>query len=308
MSYTRLPYGRSSYGFAEFIVDTIDDIATLPTDCKPGSTAIVTDDGVEYILNNKRQWVIKATGGSGGGTVTQAQINAAVETALANKDLVTTAELENQISNSSVVSDLSDRLDTQEKLNEQQQTTLNNLEPNSLEFDPADADKILWINSNGEIEPRTLSAASGLVVTTTTGEQVYTVESNTGRDAEDNSLLYECTAQAWQSFSIQDGETVQFTWNRQSQTVQVAADGDDFILGDPTGTNPWVRMTHRQDLGLNKLIAKVYQPTPGSIKDFTLKIKTGVPQTLDSLTLRSNGFTYRIYVDNNGSLQVQRVQ
>lgn len=55
----------------KFIVDFASDVATLPTDCAPGSTAFVIENSSHYMLNNYKQWVkvILNTGGgtSGGG-------------------------------------------------------------------------------------------------------------------------------------------------------------------------------------------------------------------------------------------------
>ena len=297
MSYTRLPYGRSSYGFAEFIVDTSDEIKTLPTACTPGSKAIVTDEGLEYILNNKHQWVIyQSSTGTGGEGMTQAQLNAAIESVLSNKNLVTATDL----------ADLESRVTAQETANESQQTQIDNLEENGMpHFDSSQADSVLFINSNGEIEPRTVTAANGLITTTQTGQHTYEVAHNTGR--EEDCYLYECTSSDWSNFSIRDGESVKYTWNRLTYTAYVAADGNDFIIGDPNGTNPWVRFTHRQDLGVNKLIAKVYQPVGASIKDYTFRVTTGIPQDTDNLVLRANGVSYRLYIDTNGALKVAQI-
>ena len=41
----------------EFICDTETDINNLPVDTAPGSTAIVTDTGSVYMLNNEFRWV-----------------------------------------------------------------------------------------------------------------------------------------------------------------------------------------------------------------------------------------------------------
>jgi len=38
------------------------------------------------------------------------------------------------------------------------------------------------------------------------------------------------------------------------------------------------------------------------VRDTTFKVITGVPQTTDSITLRSNGINYRLYINDNGEL------
>lgn len=57
------------YNMAEFLCDFQTDVASLPTNCGPGSTARVVENGNFYILNNQFQWVLqpKTAGSSGGG-------------------------------------------------------------------------------------------------------------------------------------------------------------------------------------------------------------------------------------------------
>jgi hypothetical protein len=52
------------------LVDTEDEIATLPTHFTPGSTCEVVATSSTYRLNNQGQWIKqKSSGGGGGGTV-----------------------------------------------------------------------------------------------------------------------------------------------------------------------------------------------------------------------------------------------
>ena len=44
-------------GMQEFMCDKKEDIETLPTSVKAGSTAFVVDGSEGYILNNKKKWV-----------------------------------------------------------------------------------------------------------------------------------------------------------------------------------------------------------------------------------------------------------
>lgn len=48
--------GHNKYGIFEFVLDTEDDIATLPNDCAPGSSALVIDSSNVYMLNSKGEW------------------------------------------------------------------------------------------------------------------------------------------------------------------------------------------------------------------------------------------------------------
>lgn len=41
----------------EFVADTPEDIASIPTTYTPGSTIIVASDASVYMLNNKHEWV-----------------------------------------------------------------------------------------------------------------------------------------------------------------------------------------------------------------------------------------------------------
>lgn len=50
--------GKTSYGVREFMCDTADDVAKLPTTCAPGSTAIIINENQDvYILSGNRKWV-----------------------------------------------------------------------------------------------------------------------------------------------------------------------------------------------------------------------------------------------------------
>lgn len=49
--------GIPLYGIKTFLVDTKAEVANLPTNCKPGSMAIVAEDSSQYILNSVFKWV-----------------------------------------------------------------------------------------------------------------------------------------------------------------------------------------------------------------------------------------------------------
>lgn len=60
--------GQGTYN--EYIVDNIEDVATLPTGKdnksinrpRPGSTALVANACMVYVLNNAREWVVLVEG------------------------------------------------------------------------------------------------------------------------------------------------------------------------------------------------------------------------------------------------------
>lgn len=48
--------GEVKYGVHELVLDTSSDVASLPKDCRPGSTAIVIETGDVYMMNSKGEW------------------------------------------------------------------------------------------------------------------------------------------------------------------------------------------------------------------------------------------------------------
>ena len=44
------------YGLKEFYADAIDDVASLPTDCIPGSTCLVKEGPTLYVLTTEYNW------------------------------------------------------------------------------------------------------------------------------------------------------------------------------------------------------------------------------------------------------------
>lgn len=66
MSYTILAYDDSKiYNLSRFLVDTASDIKSLPTDCAPGSKAIVAENGSIFLLNNNHEWKKQTFNGGG---------------------------------------------------------------------------------------------------------------------------------------------------------------------------------------------------------------------------------------------------
>ena len=45
------------YDVQEFIIDTPEDMATLPRNVQAGSTAFVISTREVYMMNNKKEWV-----------------------------------------------------------------------------------------------------------------------------------------------------------------------------------------------------------------------------------------------------------
>lgn len=59
--------GIKAYNLKNYIVDTVDDIANLPTGSHPGSTAFVVATSEYYMLNNQKKWKkVILSSGSGG--------------------------------------------------------------------------------------------------------------------------------------------------------------------------------------------------------------------------------------------------
>lgn len=53
------------YGAIHFLCDYQSDVANLPTNRKPGSSAYVIENGNKYILNSDHEWVLQPSGGGG---------------------------------------------------------------------------------------------------------------------------------------------------------------------------------------------------------------------------------------------------
>ena len=49
--------GDTQYNIREYVIDSAEDIAKLPTDGAMGSTAIVISTSEAYMLNSKKEWV-----------------------------------------------------------------------------------------------------------------------------------------------------------------------------------------------------------------------------------------------------------
>ena len=54
--------------YREFLIDTIDDISSLPiTGISPGSNAYCVEENSRYVFTNNKEWEILSGGGSSGG-------------------------------------------------------------------------------------------------------------------------------------------------------------------------------------------------------------------------------------------------
>lgn len=49
--------GHTQYGIKEFVVDAVEDIKKLPTDCPMGSAALCIETGDVYCLNSQKEWI-----------------------------------------------------------------------------------------------------------------------------------------------------------------------------------------------------------------------------------------------------------
>ena len=50
--------GETLYGIKEFMCDSVEDIANLPTNIRPGSSALVIPTMDIYVLNSEKDWVL----------------------------------------------------------------------------------------------------------------------------------------------------------------------------------------------------------------------------------------------------------
>lgn len=50
--------GETLYGVKEFLLDSVDDLSSLPTNIRSGSSALIISTGDLYMLNGDKQWVL----------------------------------------------------------------------------------------------------------------------------------------------------------------------------------------------------------------------------------------------------------
>lgn len=58
--------GQVAYDVYEYVVDTFDDIQTIPTRVGAGSSALVIDSSEVYMKNNEGAWVLLDSSSGGG--------------------------------------------------------------------------------------------------------------------------------------------------------------------------------------------------------------------------------------------------
>lgn len=74
--------GDTLYGIKEFIIDSAEDIANLPTNIpkiRVGSTALVISSGDLYILNSAGKWVLLGSSSGSGGSEGSLDSNVLIE-------------------------------------------------------------------------------------------------------------------------------------------------------------------------------------------------------------------------------------
>lgn len=52
--------GETLYGIKEYLLDTVDDLSSLPDNIRIGSSALILSTGDLYILNGEKKWVLFA--------------------------------------------------------------------------------------------------------------------------------------------------------------------------------------------------------------------------------------------------------
>ena len=58
--------GETLYGIKEFLLDSADDLSSLPTNIRSGSSALIIPTGEVYFLNGSKKWVAVGSSSSGG--------------------------------------------------------------------------------------------------------------------------------------------------------------------------------------------------------------------------------------------------
>ena len=48
--------GQVQYNVSTFVIDSPDDLKTLPKKCAQGSQALCTEDGTVYVKDSKGEW------------------------------------------------------------------------------------------------------------------------------------------------------------------------------------------------------------------------------------------------------------
>ena len=58
--------GETLYGVKEYILDSPEDVPSLPVNVRPGSTALVIPTSEIYMLNGSKKWILMGGSSSGG--------------------------------------------------------------------------------------------------------------------------------------------------------------------------------------------------------------------------------------------------
>lgn len=78
--------GRPVYGLMKYFLDTESEVAELPADRQPGSTALVKESGNTYMLDSQGVWNLfkGSSGGSGTGDIYESLTNEEIDTIFDN--------------------------------------------------------------------------------------------------------------------------------------------------------------------------------------------------------------------------------
>lgn len=79
--------GRPVYGLMKYFIDTENEVAELPKDRQPGSTALVKESGNTYMLDSQGVWNLlkNSSGGSSGtGDIYESLTNEEIDTIFDN--------------------------------------------------------------------------------------------------------------------------------------------------------------------------------------------------------------------------------
>lgn len=63
-----------SYGTVTYVVDTLAELSSVPTDITPGSFCFVIEASTTYILNGQKEWIEYPISGGGGSDYPNADV------------------------------------------------------------------------------------------------------------------------------------------------------------------------------------------------------------------------------------------
>jgi len=56
MAFLKTQSNRNDYNYKEYVIDTLDELETVPTDAAPGSVCLIINDKKVYMMNTQGEW------------------------------------------------------------------------------------------------------------------------------------------------------------------------------------------------------------------------------------------------------------